>query len=137
MRELSNPSSPVSEPPIPFAAPWITATEGQAVLEVLTSGHLTHGHQGHVFEQEFAAVLGPGAHCVSVNSGMAALHLAYWKLGIGPGDEVIVAAQTHVATAHAVEFVGARPVFADCEHSTGKVDPDRLESLINSLSKAL
>src|SRR5207302_4346111 len=98
---------------IPFARPWITDQERQAVLEVLQGDILTHGPQSHAFEEEFAHFMGCGAHCVTVSSCMAALHLAYLQLGIGRGDEVIVAAQTHVATAHAVEIVGARPVFLD------------------------
>jgi len=68
---------------------------------------------------------------------MAALHLAYWQLGIGPGDEVIVAAQTHVATAHAVEVVGAKPVFADCDLATGNVDPQRVEALVTPRTRAV
>jgi dTDP-4-amino-4,6-dideoxygalactose transaminase len=68
---------------------------------------------------------------------MAALHLAYWQLGIGAGDEVIVAAQTHVATAHAVEVVGARPVFADCDRATGNIDPKIVESLVTPRTRAI
>jgi dTDP-4-amino-4,6-dideoxygalactose transaminase len=68
---------------------------------------------------------------------MAALHLAYWQLGIGPGDEVIVAAQTHVATAHAVEVVGARPVFADCDRATGNIDPAGIEALVTPRTRAI
>jgi dTDP-4-amino-4,6-dideoxygalactose transaminase len=106
-------------------------------MEVLACGQLSHGAQGHAFEQEFAAFLGPDAHCVCVSSGMAALHLAYWQLGLGEGDEVIVAAQTHAATAHAIEYVGARPIFADCDARTGNIDPDEIESLISARTKAL
>jgi dTDP-4-amino-4,6-dideoxygalactose transaminase len=68
---------------------------------------------------------------------MAALHLAYWQLGIGPGDEVIVAAQTHVATAHAVEAVGARPVFADCSPATGNIGAEAIEALITPRTRAI
>lgn len=122
---------------ISFGKPWITDTERQAVLEVLAGDVLTHGPQSHAFEKEFAAFMGEGAHAISLSSGMAALHLAYWQLGIGPGDEVIVAAQTHVATAHAVEAVGARPVFADCLPGDGNIDPGRIEALITSHTKAI
>ena len=76
-------------------------------MEVLQGHILTHGPQGQAFEKEFAAFAGDEAHCVTVSSGMAALHLAYLHFGIGVGDEVIVPAQTHVATVHAVEWVGA------------------------------
>jgi perosamine synthetase len=122
---------------IPFGKPWITDTERQAVLQVLSGDVLTHGPQAHAFEQEFAAFLGAGAHCLTTSSGMAALHLAYWQLGIGPGDEVIVAAQTHVATAHAVEAVGARPVFVDCDRATGNVEAAAIESLVTSRTRAI
>ena len=77
---------------IAFGKPWITQAERDAVLRVLDGDVLTHGPQAHAFETEFAAFMGPGAHCLTVSSGMAALHLAYWQLGIGPGDEVIVPA---------------------------------------------
>lgn len=58
-------------------------------------------------------------------------------MGIGAGDEVIVPAETHVATAHAVEIVGARPVFLDCEPQTGNIDVSKLESLITNKTKAI
>lgn len=122
---------------IPFGKPWITETERQAVLDVMAGDVLTHGPQSHAFEKEFAAFMGDGAYAVSLSSGMAALHLAYWQLGIGAGDEVIVAAQTHVATAHAIEAVGACPVFADCLPGDGNVDPDIVESLITPRTKAI
>jgi len=122
---------------IPFGRPWITDTERQAVMEVLSGDVLTHGPQAHAFEKEFATFVGAGAHCLTTSSGMAALHLAYWQLGIGPGDEVIVAAQTHVATAHAVEVVGAKPVFADCDLATGNVDPQRVEALVTPRTRAI
>jgi perosamine synthetase len=122
---------------IPFARPWITDQERQAVLEVLQGDILTHGPQNRSFEEEFARFVGDGAHCVAVSSCMAGLHLAYLQLGIGPGDEVIVPAQTHVATAHAVEIVGARPVFLDCEPATGNLDTSRLEDLVTPRTRAI
>jgi perosamine synthetase len=122
---------------IPFGRPWITDAEKQAVLQVLSGDVLTHGPQAHAFEKEFAAFLGDGAHCLTTSSGMAALHLAYWQLGIGAGDEVIVAAQTHVATAHAVEAVGARPVFLDCDLATGNMNPAGIEALVTPRTKAI
>ncbi|MEA3192949.1 MAG: perosamine synthetase [Betaproteobacteria bacterium] len=121
---------------IAFGRPWITDAEKNAVMQVLSGDVLTHGPQAHAFEKEFAAVLG-GGHCLTTSSGMAALHLAYWQLGIGAGDEVIVAAQTHVATAHAVEVVGAKPVFADCDLATGNMDPAQIEALITPRTRAI
>lgn len=123
--------------PIPFGRPWITDRERDAVMEVLHGDILTHGPQNKAFEQEFAEFIGDGAHCVAVGSCMAALHLTYMQLGIGPGDEVIVPAQTHVATAHAVEAVGARPIFVDCEPETGNPDPNKIEALITPRTRAI
>jgi dTDP-4-amino-4,6-dideoxygalactose transaminase len=122
---------------IAFGKPWITDDERNAVMEVLAGDVLTHGPQAHAFEQEFAAFMGNEAIAVSLSSGMAALHLAYWQMGIGPGDEVLVAAQTHVATAHAVEAVGARVVFVDCEANTGNIDPKLLEAAITKKTRAI
>lgn len=122
---------------IPFGKPWITQAERNAVLAVLDGDVLTHGPQAHAFESEFAAFMGPGSHCLTVSSGMAALHLAYWQLGIGAGDEVIVPAQTHVATVHAVEVVGAKPVFADCDRATGNIDPAAVAALVTPRTRAI
>lgn len=119
-----------------FGKPWIGDEEKNAVLEVLAGDVLTHGPQSKAFEEEFSEYMG-GGYCVSVSSGMAALHLSYLEMGIGAGDEVIVPAETHVATAHAVEMVGAKPVFLDCQNETGNIDPDKLESLITKKTKAI
>ena len=121
---------------IPFGKPWMGDEEKQAVLEVLSGDVLTHGPQSKAFEEEFAQFMG-GGYCVSVSSGMAALHLSYLEMGIGAGDEVIVPAETHVATAHAVEMVGAKPVFLDCDPRTGNIDVKKLESLLTKKTKAI
>lgn len=123
---------------IQFARPWITDKEREAVLEVLKGDILTHGPQNKAFESEFGQFMGGNeTYCVALSSCMAALHLAYWQMGIGHGDEVIVAAQTHVATAHAVEVVGAKAVFVDCEPQTGNVNPENIEPLITKKTKAI
>jgi dTDP-4-amino-4,6-dideoxygalactose transaminase len=126
-----------SLPQIPFARPWITDDDRKAVLEVLDGHILTHGPQCKAFEYEFGTFLGDGAHCVSVSSCMAALHLSYVHFGIGPGDEVIVPAQTHTATAHAVEWVGAKPVFVDCDPRTGNLTPAGIAPAITAKTKAI
>jgi len=122
---------------IPFARPWIEDAERQAVLEVLQGNILTHGPQCKGFEEDFARFLGDDAHCVSMSSCMAALHMAYYHFGFGPGDEVIVPAMTHVATVHAVELVGARPVFVDCEPATGNLDPVRVAAAVTARTRAI
>ncbi len=122
---------------VPFARPWITEDDRRAVNEVLRGHILTHGPEGKQFEEEFAEFLGEGAYAVSVSSCMAALHLAYLHLGIGPGDEVVVPAQTHVATAHAVEWVGATSVFVDCEPGTGNVTAEAVRAAVTERTKAI
>jgi dTDP-4-amino-4,6-dideoxygalactose transaminase len=121
---------------ISFGKPWITEAERSAVLSVLAGDVLTHGPQAHEFEKEFAAAVG-GGNALTLSNGTAALHLAYWQLGIGAGDEVIVPAQTHVATVHAVEIVGARPVFVDCDRATGNVTPQAIEAAVTPRTRAI
>mgnify|MGYP005836072613 CR=1 FL=1 len=121
---------------IPFARPVLGDEERNAVLEVLGGTILTHGPRVKEFEAAFARFTG-APYAVAVNSCTAALHLAYMARGIGPGDEVIVPAQTHVATAHAVELCGARPVFVDSEPRTGNLDIDQVESRITERTKAI
>src|ERR1700733_2033076 len=106
---------------IPFGRPMIGETEREAALEVLDGPILVHGPRSQAFEEAFAAWTG-APYAVSTSSCTAAMHLAYFAWGIGPGDEVIVPAQTHVATAHVVELTGARPVFVDAERETGNID---------------
>ncbi len=128
---------PLTTKEIPFARPWIEDDDRRAVLRVLEGHILTHGPEGKAFENEFAEFLGSGACCVSVSSCMAALHLAYVQFGIGPGDEVIVPALTHTATAHAVEWVGARPVFVDCDPTTGNVTAEGIANAVTPQTKAI
>ncbi len=121
---------------VPFGRPTIGQEEKDAVLRVMSGATLVHGPLAKQFENDFAKFTG-ACHAVSVSSCTAALHLVYFSLGIGPGDEVIVPAQTHTATAHAVEFVGAKPVFADCELETGNIDIALLDSLVTPRTKAI
>jgi dTDP-4-amino-4,6-dideoxygalactose transaminase len=123
--------------PIPFGRPWLDDEDRAAVARVLEGHILTHGPECAAFEREFAEFVGGGVHCVSVSSCMAALHLAYLYLGVGPGDEVIVPAQTHVATAHAVEWTGARPVFVDCDPATGNVTAELIEAAVTPRTRAI
>ncbi len=122
---------------IPFAKPWITDADRQAVMEVMQGTILTHGPQCKAFEQAFVQFMGGGGYAVTTSSCMAALHLVYFEMGLGEGDEVIVPAQTHTATAHGVELVGARPVFVDCELHTGNIDVTQIEAKITPATKAI
>jgi dTDP-4-amino-4,6-dideoxygalactose transaminase len=121
---------------IPFAAPLIGEEEREAVLRVLEGPTLTHGPRVKEFEAAFAKFTG-APYAVATASCTASLHLAYMALGVGPGDEVIVPAQTHVATAHAVELCGAKPIFVDSEPRTGNMDLDQVESRITPRTRAI
>ena len=121
---------------MPFGRPIIGDAEKKAVMEVLNGPILVHGPKATEFENNFAAFTGAPA-AVSVSSCTAALHLAYFDLGIGPGDEVIVPAQTHNATSHAVEYTGAKPVFVDAEMQTGNIDIDQIEGYITPNTRAI
>lgn len=122
---------------IHFGRPMIGDEERAAVLEVLSSPQLVHGPRAKAFERAFASRLGNGIYATSVSSCTAGLHLAYMHLGIGAGDEVIVPAQTHVATAHAVEITGAKPVFVDCDLQTGNIDAAALVRALSDRTKAI
>ena len=121
---------------IKFGKPIFGASELAAVLEVLKKRRLTQGGNVLQFEERFQETVG-GGRAVAVSSCMAALHLAYLAKGIGPGDEVLVPALTHVATVHAVELVGAKPVFIDAHPSSGQMDTDLIEAQITPRTKAL
>jgi perosamine synthetase len=121
---------------IHFGRPTIGDAERAAVMEVLNGPILVHGPRAVAFEQAFAAWTG-APHAVSTSSCTAALHLVYFYLGLGEGDEVIVPAQTHAATAHAVELTGAKPVFVDAERRTGNIDIDQIEAALTPRTRAI
>lgn len=122
---------------IPFGRPWLNDDDRQAMLAVLDGPILAHGPEAKGFEHEFGEFVGPGAHCVSVTSGAAALHLAYEYFGVGPGDEVVLPAQTHTATANTAEWVGATSVFVDCDLRDGNVTADAVRDAITDRTKAI
>lgn len=121
---------------IPFGRPMLGEEEKKAIDDVLDSGILAHGKRLEAFEAAFAGFTG-APHAVGVANCTAALHMVYVQLGIGPGDEVIVPAQTHTATAHAVELTGAWAVFVDAELETGNIAIDQIESLITPRTRAI
>ncbi|MBI3931003.1 MAG: DegT/DnrJ/EryC1/StrS family aminotransferase [Chloroflexi bacterium] len=121
---------------IPFGSPIIGDEERNAVAQVLSGPILTHGPRVKEFEALFAHYTG-AKDAIAVSSCTAALHLAYHCLGLGPGDEVIVPAETHVATAHAAELVGARPVFVDAEKDTGNIDIDQIEAQLTERTRVI
>jgi perosamine synthetase len=121
---------------IPFGKPIIGQEERDAVADVLAGTTLTHGPRVKDFEAAFAEFTG-APHAIATATCMASLHLAYLFLEIGAGDEVLVPAQTHVAMAHGVQAVGAKPVFVDADQRTGNVDLDQAEALVNERTRAI
>ena len=121
---------------IPAAKPIIGDEERAAVDAVLRSGMIAQGPEVAGFEQEFSAYV-DGRHCVAVNSGTSALHMALIALGIGAGDEVIVPSFTFAATANAVKLAGANPVFVDIEADSFCMDPDAFDAAITSRTRAV
>jgi len=121
---------------IPFGKPMIDHKEKDAVMNVMDGSILVHVPVATEFENKFASFTN-APNAVSVSSCTAGMHLIYFALGYGPGDEVIVPAQTHIATAHAVELTGAKPVFVDAEQNTGNINIEAIEAAINSNTKAI
>jgi len=121
---------------IQFASPLINFKEKKEVLKVLSSGIYSQGSQCKKFEQNFKRFTNAKFAC-SVNSCTSGMHLFYSCIGLKKGDEVIVPAQTHVATAHAVELTGAKPIFIDCNLDDGNIDLDKIENKINKKTKAI
>ena len=123
-------------PFLPFHVPAITEDEIQAVVDTLRSGWITTGARVRQFEEDFARYVGCH-HAVAVNSGTAALHLALDAVGIKEGDEVLVPTMTFAATAEVVLYFKAKPVLVDCQQDTLNLDPDQMEEMITSKTKAI
>ena len=107
-----------------------------AMEEICESTGFVQGPATLDFETKFAAYCGVD-HCISLNSGTSALHLALRCLDIGPGDEVITVSMTFIATAWAISYVGATPVFVDVDPVRRTLNPDNLEAAITSRTKAI
>lgn len=121
---------------IPYGRQTIGDEDMAAVEAVLKSDWLTTGPQVAAFEQAVAAFTGT-RYAVAVSNGTAALHAAMVAIGVGPGDEVIIPAITFAATANAVVYVGAKPVFADVDPDTLLMDPDSVSALLSTRTKAV
>lgn len=121
---------------LPYARQHIDAVDIAAVVAALQSEYLTTGPAVARFEQAFAAYVG-APHAVAVSSGTAALHVAMLGLGVGAGDEVIVPPLTFAATANAVLYVGATPVFADVSPEALLIDPASIEHCISPRTRAV
>ncbi|HPW72977.1 MAG: DegT/DnrJ/EryC1/StrS family aminotransferase [Methanothrix sp.] len=121
---------------ISIAKPTVGEEEIEAVGEVLRSGMLTQGEKVKNFEDEFSEYLGVD-HSIAVGNGTIALDLALKGLGIRAGDEVISPAFTFIATANAILYQGAVPVFADVDRKTFNIDPDDLAEKITPRTRAV
>ncbi len=109
---------------------------GAAIAEVLPSGRYTLGPTVSAFEGEFAAYCGV-RHAVGASSGTAALHFALLACGVGPGDEVITVPNTYIATAFAISYCGATPVFVDVDPASFNIDVAQIEAKITPRTKAI
>ena len=121
---------------IPIARPHIDDDERAAVLAVLESGQLAQGAQVRAFEEEFAAMCGV-REAVAVSSGTTALLASLLAHGVGPGDEVVTTPFTFIATANAILFTGARPVFVDVREDDFGIDPLLIESKVTAKTRAI
>lgn len=122
---------------IPVAEPIIGKEELNLVIKTIKSGWISSiGKNISKFENRFAEFCG-AKYGVATTNGTSALHLCLEASKIGPGDEVIVPSMTFVATANAVVYTGANPVFVDSELETWNIDPDKIEPKINNKTKAI
>ncbi len=109
---------------IPIAKPYITPEEAQAAYDTILTGWITQGPRVAEFEEKFAAYTG-AKYAVAVSNCTTALHLCMIVAGIGKDDEVICPSMSYIATANSIKYVGARPVFAEEDHSEDKGDSPR------------
>lgn len=121
---------------IPISVPLLGDEEKAAVLETIDSGQLAQGKRVQAFEEAFAAFCGV-RHAIATSSGTTALQTAIMAHGIGPGDEVITTPFTFIASANAILFAGARPVFADIDDRTYNIDPSCIEAAISPRTRAI
>ena len=122
--------------PISFFNTYIAPSAEKRVADTLRSTMLSEGAQVKEFEATLTTKLGL-VNPTAVNSGTSALHLALMLAGVGPGDEVILPAQTFVASGLVITACGAKPVFADIEYETGNIDTTRIEEKITPRTKAI
>ncbi|MCX4885527.1 MULTISPECIES: DegT/DnrJ/EryC1/StrS aminotransferase family protein [unclassified Streptomyces] len=121
---------------IPVMIPWLGEEEAAAVSEAVLSGWVAQGPRVAAFEKAFAERVG-AEHGIAVSSCTTALHLSLVALGVGPGDEVVVPSLSFIATANAVRYVGAEPVFADVEPATGNLTPATVDLVRTLRTKAV
>ena len=122
--------------PVPVARPVIGESEMRAIQRPLLSGWLTQGPEVAAFEREFAEHTGAPYAC-AVSNCTTALHLALRALGISAGDEVITVSHSFIASANAIRYCGAVPVFVDVQPETYNMDPTRVEAVVTDRTRAI
>lgn len=121
---------------IALAKPFLTKEEAQAAFDTILTGWITQGPKVQEFEEKFAAYTG-AKYAVAVSNCTTALHLSMIVAGIGPGDEVICPTMSYIASANAIKYVGAEPVFTEVDPLTYNINPKDAEKKITSRTKAI
>ncbi len=121
---------------IPIAKPFLTKKEAKAAYDTILTGWITQGPRVAEFEQKFADYTG-APYAVALSNCTTALHLALIVAGVGPGDEVICPSMSYIATANAIKYTGAKPVFAEINLFTYNLDINDVENKINAHTKAI
>jgi perosamine synthetase len=121
---------------VPVARPSFGAAEERAVVDVLRSGWVSQGPRVAEFERCFAAYVG-AREAVAVSSCTTALHLALVTAGVRPGDDVLCPSLSFIATANAIVYAGANPIFVDIDQHSFNIDPGRIESSITPRTTAI
>ena len=121
---------------IPIAMPVLEKAEADAAHQAVLSGWVSQGPQVAAFEREFAELMG-AAHACAVSNCTTALHLALLAIGVGPGDEVITASHSFIATANAIRYCGATPVFVDIDPTTYNLDPQHVDEAVTDNTRAI
>jgi perosamine synthetase len=121
---------------IPIAMPVLEKAEAEAAHEAVLSGWVSQGPQVAAFELEFAALVGAD-HACAVSNCTTALHLALLAVGVGPGDEVITASHSFIATANSIRYYGATLVFVDINPRTYNIDPQHVAEAATGRTRAI